>query len=130
VVNQVPSPRFGARGVARLLGGAVKCLVVAAMLPVLLVACETSISRDPVYRETEVRQSRPRLLGESFDSQESYPRLKSAFDTADRKAERAVGNVPRDAEFITRFWDAKRRILSREFGITWRTPAELNPQIT
>jgi hypothetical protein len=84
---------------------------------------------DPVYRETEVRQSRPRLNGEVFDRQESDLELKDKFATADRKAERLVGNVERHSDFIQHFWRAKKRILKGEFGIQWKTPAELNPTI-
>jgi hypothetical protein len=88
------------------------------------------IQPDPVYRETEVRQSRPRLNGEVFDPQESDPALKAKFALVDRKAERIVGNVPRDSKFILHFWEAKKRILKDQFGIQWKTPAELNPHIT
>jgi len=99
-----------------------------------LAACATDdrrpdSSRDPVYRETEVRHARPRLDGEQFDPQEADPTLTSAFSIVDRKAERVVGNVPRDENFITHFWQAKQRILQSEYGISWRTPAELNPQV-
>jgi hypothetical protein len=94
-----------------------------------LAACATDIQPDPVYRETEIRQARPRLAGEQFDPQESDPALRSAFSAADQKAERAVGNVPRDSTFIVHFWNAKKRILSKEYGISWKTPAEMNPQI-
>ncbi len=87
------------------------------------------IQQDPVYRETEVRLSRPRLNGEVFDPQESDPALKNEFALADRKAERVVGNVKRGSNFILHFWDAKKRILRDRFGIQWKTPAELNPRI-
>jgi len=89
----------------------------------------SSIQRDPISRETEIRQSRPRLEAERFDSQEHDPALASAFLAADLKAERAVGNVPRDSEFILRFWQVKKKILQRELDIDWQSPAELNPDI-
>jgi hypothetical protein len=85
--------------------------------------------RDPVYRETEVRLSRPLLDGERFDPQEFDPASKEKFAIADRKAERAVGDVERDSKFIQRFWAAKKRVLRDQFGIEWKTPAELNPGI-
>lgn len=90
---------------------------------------EKLIQPDPIYRETEVRQSRPRLNGEVFDPQEADPMLKDKFALVDRKAERLVGNVPRDSMFIFHFWEAKKRILKDQFGIQWRTPAELNSNI-
>lgn len=90
----------------------------------------SSIQRDPISRETEIRQSRPRLEVERFDSQEHDPALASAFVAADLKSERAVGNVPRDSEFSLRFWHVKKKILQRKFGIDWQSPAELNPDVT
>jgi hypothetical protein len=94
-----------------------------------LTGCAGVIQPDPVYRETEIRQARPRLAGEEFDPQESIPSLRGAFSAADVMAERAVGNVPRDEEFIAHFWKVKKQILRKEFGISWMTPAELNPRI-
>jgi hypothetical protein len=84
---------------------------------------------DPIYRETEIRLSRPRLNGEIFDPQETDPLLKGQFAIADRKAELAVKDIDRDLGFIFQFWDAKQRILRDQFGIHWNTPAELNPSI-
>jgi hypothetical protein len=69
------------------------------------------------------------LDGEVFDAQETDPQLHEAFEIADKKAERAVGNVKRDSRFIVYFWDAKKRILRSDFGIEWKSPAELNPTI-
>jgi hypothetical protein len=31
--------------------------------------------------------------------------------------------------FCHQFWHTKRRILSERYGVDWRTPVELNPQI-
>ena len=100
-----------------------------ALLPWLLPATAATVQPDPVYRETEVRQSRPRLDGEVFDSGESDPELKDEFARADQKAERAVAHVTRDSGFIVRFWKEKQRILKKQFEISWKTPGELNPHI-
>lgn len=88
------------------------------------------IQRDPISRETAIRQVRPRAIGESFDPQETAPRLADIFVKTDLLAERAVRNIRRDKQFIFRFWLVKKRILKREYGIDWKTPAELNPNIT
>jgi len=64
-----------------------------------------------------------------FDPSESDPELTRTFAITDRKAERLVGNTKRDSGFITQFWSEKKRILQMEYGLTWRTPAEMNPQI-
>ena len=105
-------------------------LAISIAIGLLGVSCvATSIQRDPISRETEIRQSRPKLEAERFDPQEDDPAMASAFVTADLKAERAVGDVTRDADFIFRFWQVKKRILLKEFDIDWQSPADLNPNI-
>lgn len=106
-----------------------RIIVIFLVLAWHLIAEAADIQADPVYRETEVRQSRPRLNGEVFDLQESDTALKDKFSAADRKAERVVGNVERDSTFIQHFWRAKKRILKDQFGIQWKAPDELNPNI-
>jgi hypothetical protein len=97
----------------------------------LAITCEGGTPfRDPVWRETALRHSRPLGAGEKFDPQESDPKLRAAFAAADAAAERRVMNVKRDEKFIFRYWSAKKEILRQQFGIEWKTPAELNPRIT
>src|SRR2546423_15244296 len=81
------------------------------------------IQRDPISRETAIRQVRPRAIGEVFDAQETAPRLHDIFAKTDLLAERAVRDIPRDKRFIFRFWLVKKRILKREYNIDWKTPA-------
>jgi hypothetical protein len=95
----------------------------------ILVAGSPILATDPVIHETAVRQARPRLAGEQFDPQECDLRLRGMFATADAEAERAVANVPRDQQFIFRFWAAKKRVLKDKYRISWKTPAEINPTI-
>lgn len=98
----------------------------------LLVAagCTYAIQPDPVYRETEVRNQRPRAAGEKFDPKEANPELRQIFMSADKTAERRVGNVERDARFIHIFWQEKKSVLRDKYGIQWQSPADLNPDIT
>jgi hypothetical protein len=101
---------------------------------ILLLLCATSVTYaiqpDPIYRETELRHSRPLAAGERYDAQEDDPKLRDAFAAADAAAERRVGNVKRDDRFIFAFWAEKKAILRDKYQIEWKTPAELNPQIT
>jgi len=83
---------------------------------------------DPIYLETVIRYSRPRITSEKFDPQESDPKLRAIFSAADAAAERRVGNVKRDDQFVFRFWAEKKKILRQKYSIDWRTPAELNPK--
>jgi hypothetical protein len=95
------------------------------------ITCHAEIPfRDPVYRETALRHSRPLGAGEKVDPQESDPKLRAGFAAADAAAERRVANVKRDKNFIFRFWSAKKEILRKKYGIDWKSPADLNPQIT
>lgn len=104
-------------------------LIIIALAVICCSCVSGSIQRDPIYRETTVRQARPKLEAERFDPQEKVPSLAHVFLAADMKAERAVANVPRDSDFIFRFWRIKKKLLKREFNVEWRPPAELNPQI-
>lgn len=89
-----------------------------------------AISRDPVYRETELRHSRFQLEGETFDSQEYQAEFKSAFAESDLEAERAVANTLRNENFIFKFWAIKKKILKAKHSISWSSPSELNPSIS
>jgi len=63
------------------------------VIPLLAVSCASTngeIQPDPIYRETKIRHTRPRLAGEVFDSRESDPAYKEIFAAADKSAERAV----------------------------------------
>ncbi len=88
------------------------------------------IQPDPIHRETVVRHSRPKDDDELFDPQEYAPDLRSIFAEADAITERLVGNVPRDENFGAVFWATKKRLLSQEYDIDWRSPAEINPDIS
>lgn len=100
-------------------------------LSILLLSCASKvISRDPVYRETELRHSRFQVGGEVFDPQEYQVDLKSAFIEADLEAERAVANTPRNGNFIFMFWAIKKQILQSKYSVSWSSPAELNPSIS
>lgn len=105
------------------------CLLLV-FLVVLSSACRLQAGgRDPVSHETATRQARSRLAGEKFDPQESDPKLRAVFAAVDAEAERAVGNVARNQQFILRFWSIKKQLLRKKYGIDWRTPSELNPGI-
>jgi hypothetical protein len=104
------------------------CLAVLTIQPQL---CSAGASQtDPISHETITRHARPRAPGEIFDSQEADPRLRGIFAEVDFQAEHAVRNVPRDKRFVFRFWLVKKQILKEKHGIDWKTPAELNPNIS
>ena len=96
---------------------------------VAITSAAYAIQPDPIYRETIIRDARPRIAGEKFDPQESDPKLRATFAAADAAAERRVGNVKRDSRFVFRFWSEKKKILRQMYNVDWKTPAELNPHI-
>lgn len=101
-----------------------------AFAALILVGCTAnSIQPDPIYKETEVRNLRPKLNAEIFDENERNEAIRLQFSEADQIAERKVGNVERDSKFIFLFWEEKKLVLSKKFGIHWKTPAELNPEM-
>lgn len=103
--------------------------LITAILLLVLASISNAIQPDPVYRETEIRNDRPRAAGEVFDPQEANPELRDVFSTADKLAERRVGNVERNADFIHKFWHEKKSILHEKYDIQWLSPADLNPTI-
>lgn len=50
------------------------------------------------------------------------------YDVEDRIDER-FANAPRQRGLCFRIWSAKRDILKEEYGIDWRSPAQMNPRV-
>lgn len=95
-----------------------------------LSSCSTyEIQRDPIFEETKIRNSRPKLQQEVFDPKESEQKYEDIFTDVDLIAERKVGNVKRDKNFIIEFWRQKKKLLQNKYGIDWKSPSELNPEI-
>jgi hypothetical protein len=95
-----------------------------------LSGCSTyEIQRDPVFEETKIRNSRPKLQHEVFDPKESEQKYEHIFTDVDLIAERKVGNVKRNKNFIIEFWQQKKKVLRSKYGIDWKSPSELNPEI-
>ena len=75
----------------------------------------------------KIYASYPKLV---HDPQENKPKLKEVFSNADTKAIRGLQNAPPEYPgFILLFWKVKKSILFREYGIHWKSPADLNPEI-
>lgn len=45
------------------------------------------------------------------------------------KLEERFANAPRQMGFCFHFWSAKRELLAEEYGIEWRSPAQMNPHV-
>ena len=67
-----------------------------------------------------------------FDPVESDPSAQDAIAKADEAAEKelaVIGMTPGPG-YRQAFWSAKQRILKDTYGIGWRTPAEMNPNMS
>lgn len=60
------------------------------------------------------------------DPIEAEPALQAAFEAARKAAEAEVG-PPQGLGHCHRLWAAQQRVLRERYGITWYTPAEMNP---
>ena len=63
------------------------------------------------------------------DRQENDPRLRKAFQEADAYAERKTRNDPSRLGEIHEVWRYKKEYLLRKYGIHWKDPSEMNPEI-
>ena len=63
------------------------------------------------------------------DPQEEDPKLRKTFKAVDREVESILANHPREIGFCHTFWDVKRGILKEKYGIDWKSPSEMNPDV-
>jgi hypothetical protein len=67
---------------------------------------------------------------EKHDPLENDPRYHRAFQETDSKTKRKLAGVQRGLGFVHLYWQTKKQILRRDYGLDWKTPAELNPNIS
>lgn len=83
-----------------------------------------------LVREVQIRLNLVKNPGEiKHDLKEFAPKYQELIAAAGRKADENLANEPRDAAFAERFWAEKKRILKAEYGIDWKSPAEMNPEV-
>ncbi|MGB5636858.1 MAG: hypothetical protein WBM44_28925 [Waterburya sp.] len=63
------------------------------------------------------------------DPIENDPQFKEILAQADAEAEKNVKDHPRSMGFCHLFWSTKKDILRYKYGIDWKSPAEMNPDI-
>ncbi len=56
-------------------------------------------------------------------------RWEEIYYDVEAKLEYRFANAPRHMGFCFMFWDAKRQLLADEYGISWRSPAQMNPRV-
>lgn len=72
-----------------------------------------------------------RASGLYYDPVEDDPRYAEVFRKIDAEVQEALANHPQRGSmgFVHLVWETKKRILLQKYGIDWKTPAELNPQV-
>ena len=61
------------------------------------------------------------------DPIETDPKYQKQIKKAEKKAESKCKDKKGKLGYCHAFWGAKKQILFDEFGIEWKSPAELNP---
>ncbi|TWU48967.1 hypothetical protein Poly51_48710 [Rubripirellula tenax] len=87
---------------------------------------ERGIEYSKSFDNSNIRASR---LPMSHDSIERDPEIAPLIDEADKMTEEELANEKRRMGFCHLYWRTKKRILKEEFGIDWKTPAEMNPGV-
>jgi hypothetical protein len=67
---------------------------------------------------------------EKHDPLQNDPRYRRAFQETEIKTERKLAGVQRGLGFVHLYWETKKQILRKDYGLDWKTPAELNPNIS
>lgn len=65
------------------------------------------------------------------DPIETDPNYAEAFRTIDDEVKAELSNDPtyRGPGDFDRYWQAKKALLKRRYGIEWKTPGEMNPDV-
>jgi Kunitz/Bovine pancreatic trypsin inhibitor domain len=69
--------------------------------------------------------------GLNYDPMEDDPRYAGIFKTIDAEVKESLAADPRYGRrgSVHIYWDTKQRLLKQKYGIDWRSPGELNPQV-
>lgn len=67
----------------------------------------------------------------AHDPIEDDPRYKSVFEGIDAEVDEILKDHPLRGRmgFCHIIWDTEKEILKQKYGISWKTPAEMNPHI-
>lgn len=72
-----------------------------------------------------------RASGLYYDPVEDDPRYADIFKKINDEVNEALVEHPKKGSmgFVHVIWATKKRVLKQKYGIEWRSPAELNPQV-
>ena len=90
--------------------------------PAVVKSTEVDVHSKP-YQNTYLKD------GVRRDSVEKAPQHEEVFASIDGAVDQRLVNVEKGFGYVHTFWMTKQEILLKEYGIKWRTPAELNHHI-
>lgn len=83
-----------------------------------------------LIREVQVRLNLVNVPGNiKSDLKEYDPRYRRIIEAAGQEADENLAEYPREIGFSHMFWAEKKRILNQKYGINWKTPPEMNPEV-
>jgi hypothetical protein len=96
-----------------------------------LEACRTLCETAESTGEPSKKPNGNRRSGLIHDPVEDEPRYADIFKAIDDEVKELLVNHPqRGGEgFVNIYWSAKKNLLKQKYGIDWRSPGELNPQV-
>ncbi|MDE6379188.1 MAG: hypothetical protein K2L11_01850 [Muribaculaceae bacterium] len=56
-------------------------------------------------------------------------RWEDIYPEVDRRLTERFANAPRHMGFCFKYWEAKRELLKKEYGIDWKSPSQMNPRV-
>lgn len=65
----------------------------------------------------------------NHDPQEDDPKLGPIIRQAEAEAEARLSDEPRGIGFCHLLWETQKDLLKTKYGIDWKTPAEMNPEV-
>jgi hypothetical protein len=65
----------------------------------------------------------------TFDPIEQDPDFAETFAQVERIVEAELKDVSRGIGFCHLYWETKKRVLKEQFGIDWKSPSEMNPDV-
>lgn len=90
---------------------------------------ETKMGKDISFKlVTEAKEALSKLPKfDPIEQSEAFQKIR--YDLEVRIDQELSDSSDDETPFFIRYWKCKKRILQKEFGITWKTPAECNPNM-
>jgi hypothetical protein len=93
--------------------------------------CEPVTVKDTQVESPEIKPLGKKRSGLDYDPVEDDPRYAEIFKSIDDEVKESLADHPqRGSEgFVNIYWRTKKGLLKQKYGIDWRSPGELNPQV-